>query len=189
MVSKNLCRFITTNGRACKCYKMKDAEFCKSHNNQNWGSDIEYVSDSDNDSKSYNTILNTSTNTSYNTTSDNNSSDNNTSDNTSDNNTSDNNTSERLEELQNAYEKIAKDVTIMKAKIQRTNFIQMIIYTYLLSVFLYNNVQFEDVRLIVNDLTHCANVFATYTMDVVKHTQSFIENYSVYNYNYTVCSM
>lgn len=143
MVSKNLCGFITTNGKACKCYKMKDAEFCKSHHDYDWGSDIESASDSASDS--------------------------------------------RLEELESSFKKLQNDVTVMKAKIQRTNFIQMILYTYLLSVFLYHNVQSEDVHLIVNDLTHCANVIANYTMDVVKDTQSFIKNYSVYNHNYKVC--
>lgn len=147
MVSKNLCRFITLNGKACKCYKMKDAEFCKSHDYYNWGSDIDSDTDSD-------------FNSNYNT---------------------------RLVELEGAYEKLEKDVTVMKAKIRHNNFIQTMIYMCLLSVFLYNNVQSEDVRLIINDLTHCAQVFATYTMVVMRHTRSFIKNYSVYNHNYKVC--
>ena len=152
MVSKNICGFTTVNGKACKCYKMKGAEFCKSHDQYDWGSDIESESESESDSI-YNLDILTVFHSEY---------------------------SKRLDELERfarAYEKMEKDVSVMKAKMRQHNFIQMIVYVCLLSVFLHNNVQSEDMHLIVNDLTRYADMF----MDVVRDIRSLIKNH--YNYN------
>jgi ribosome-associated translation inhibitor RaiA len=171
MISKNICGFTTLNGKPCKCYKMKDAKFCKSHEQYDSGSDSEYDSDSDSDYDPGN-------DSEYEHTSDSNSID--------ITNSLHSEHSKRLDELERfarAYEKMEKDVSVMKAKMRQHNFIQIIVYMYLSTVFLYNNVQSEDIHLIVNDLTNYANMFATYSMVFVKDTQSLINNY----YNHKVC--
>ena len=166
MVSKNICGFTTLNGKACKCYKMKGEKFCKSHEQYDSGSDSDYEPENDSDyepenDSEYDSILDitNSLHIEY---------------------------SKRLDELERftrAYKKMETDVSFMKAKMRQHNFIQMIVYMYLSTVFLYNNVQSEDMHLIKNDLTNYANMFATYTMVVVRDTQSLINNY----YNHKVC--
>ena len=49
MAPQNLCGFATANGKSCKCYKVKGAEYCKAHNNYDWGSIIEYETDEEDD--------------------------------------------------------------------------------------------------------------------------------------------
>lgn len=180
MAPQNLCRFVTSSGNLCKCYKLKGGEYCKAHNNYDLGSIIEYETDEEDDdfwnAEDYKlqfnkmidfehdlqmvqqTIVNLELS---------------------------------LEEMnkklidtqhkQQQYEKNQKNITI----------IQLFTCLCFLFALMYNNLEFKEVCLaayqLIADISCNVDIYMTYSIGVIKYAQSFIREYSMFNQNYKIC--
>ena len=180
MVSQQkLCGFIKINGTSCKCYKMKGVEYCKSHMNYDWGSEIEYDSEDDEDddylNMEYNFELLGAKQTIVKL------------------EQCMRDMDKKLVDAQQTIGKIEENFEEVLNKLQQYNknqntltFIHLFTCICLLFTLLYN-VQPNEVRSIVYQLityTSCyVDLYMTYSIKIFKHMYS----YSLFNQNYKIC--